>query len=151
MSNTRIAYRGTKGPEPEPKSPGESRGDGDSDVRAVASEASTPTQSLRLPQPPPDLGPDGLKRYARIFKALSSPHRLRIFMSLAVTDRPEGGLPPVKTVGEIGEALDLAPSTVSHHLKELHVAGVIRMERKGQRIECRVEADALTKLASFLS
>lgn len=54
-----------------------------------------------------------------------------------------------RCVGEIGDELEVAPSTVSHHLKELRRAGLIHMERKGRNIECWVEPGTLRGLAAF--
>jgi ArsR family transcriptional regulator len=54
-----------------------------------------------------------------------------------------------RCVGELGRDLSIAPSTVSHHLKELRTAGLIHMERRGQSIECWVEPDTLGTLSEF--
>jgi len=60
---------------------------------------------------------------AKLFKALSDPHRLRILLLLA-----EKKL----CVCEITEILGLATSTVSNHLSILHEAGLIQQERDGK-------------------
>lgn len=52
-------------------------------------------------------------------------------------------------VGAVGKNLGLAPSTISHHIKELHRAGLIKIERKGQNVECWVDPDTLDALARF--
>jgi ArsR family transcriptional regulator len=54
-----------------------------------------------------------------------------------------------RCVGEIGRDLSVSPSTVSHHLKELRDAGLIRAQRRGQKIECWVDPDVLNELAQF--
>ena len=68
-------------------------------------------------------------------KALSNPGRLQIFRQLALccetgascgTDEQAMR----RCVGELGRGLDLAPSTVSHHIKELRQAGLVRVERR---------------------
>ena len=81
-----------------------------------------------------------LDSYVKVFKALGNPHRLAIFRRLV-----QAGDAPV-SVGELGADTDLAPSTVSHHLKELSAAGLITAQRQGQRIDCRVEPSALAAL-----
>ncbi len=91
--------------------------------------------------------------FAAIFKALSNPHRLQLFQQLA------GCCPPGTacsvgeavrcTVGTLAEPLDIAPSTLSHHLKELKQAGLVRMERRGKHVECWVDGAVLDELALF--
>ncbi|MFQ5653584.1 MAG: ArsR/SmtB family transcription factor [Planctomycetota bacterium] len=96
---------------------------------------------------------DHLKRFAAMFAALSNPNRLRIFQRLVACCRPgtacDAGAPGCHCVGDLGEGLDIAPSTLSHHIKELQRAGLINMERRGQRVECWVSPDLLRELADF--
>lgn len=96
-----------------------------------------------------------LQRFTQMFGALSNPNRLRIFLDLVsccmdeevcITE-PELGA----CVGELGKKLKISPSTVSHHLKELHRAGLIRMERRGQKVECSVKLETLKDLCTFFS
>ncbi len=94
-----------------------------------------------------------LQRFADIFKALSNPHRLRIFIKLSKCCAP-GTICKVKAgnsayVGELAEDLDIAPSTVSHHIKELRQAGLIRIRRQGQKIECWVDPEVYSDLVNF--
>jgi len=93
-------------------------------------------------------------RMATLLKALASPQRLRIFMRLTQCCGQEGcgeltaeGIR--RCVGDLAKDMDLAPSTVSHHLRELRLAGVMNMQRCGQRIECWIREDALRLLADF--
>ena len=82
-----------------------------------------------------------------IFKALGNPHRLQIFLGLCDCSAEDCE----RTVGEIAAACKLAPSTVSHHLKELRQAGLVTCERQGQRVICRLNVDALEGLSAFVS
>jgi ArsR family transcriptional regulator len=96
---------------------------------------------------------ENLKRFADIFKALSNPHRLRIFMKLATCCVP-GTICEVEPassayVGELAQDLDIVPSTVSHHIKELRQAGLLRMRRQGQKIECWVDPEVYNDLVKF--
>ena len=52
-------------------------------------------------------------------------------------------------VSDLGTDLGIAPSTVSHHLKELRRAGLIRMQRSRQNVECWVDPGSLDELADF--
>ena len=52
-------------------------------------------------------------------------------------------------VGAVGKDLGIAPSTISHHIKELYQAGLIKMKRRGQTVECWVDPETLDSLATF--
>lgn len=90
---------------------------------------------------------------ADAFKALGHPHRLQIFHRLSSCCAPgttctvDEAVP--RCVGELAAELDIAPSTVSHHLKELNRAGLIATERCGREIRCWVEPDVLRDLGDF--
>ncbi len=92
---------------------------------------------------------------AETFKALSNPNRLRIFLTLVSAWQSTGGCVADDLlsccVGDLCENVEIAPSTVSHHLKELHHAGLIKMERCGQRICCSVDSETIAGLSEFLS
>ena len=100
-----------------------------------------------------------IEKFAEIFKALSNPNRLKIFLRLitccqpgTVTSiNPETGTEGCACVGELGQDLDIVPSTISHHIKELRQAGLIRMERHGQKIECFVDPATLNALQGFFT
>jgi len=53
-------------------------------------------------------------------------------------------------VGDLADGLDLAKSTVSHHLKELRRNGLIEMRRQGRKVECSINAPALNELSSLI-
>ncbi|MDH5201869.1 MAG: metalloregulator ArsR/SmtB family transcription factor [Nitrospirota bacterium] len=94
-----------------------------------------------------------LQRFADIFKALSNPNRLRIFLRLISCCKP-GTVHRIDAdttvcVGELGKELDIVPSTVSHHIKELYRSGIIKMNRRGQKIECWIDPEIVKDLANF--
>ncbi len=96
-----------------------------------------------------------LEEYSEIFKALANLNRLQIFMRLAACCEPGVACcaedEMQRCAGNVGEDLGLAPSTVSHHLKELRRAGLIRMERQGKRVLCWAEPEVIQDLTDFLS
>jgi ArsR family transcriptional regulator len=100
-----------------------------------------------------NLSDNELERYAAIFKALSNPSRLRIFLRLrscCAPGRPcQIGEEDNCCVGDVSQDLTISPSTVSHHLKELRQAGLIRMQRQGQKSQCTLNQEALAQLARF--
>jgi ArsR family transcriptional regulator len=99
------------------------------------------------------------EEFAEIFKALSNPNRLRIFLRLLSCCTP-GTRATIESnidfercacVGELGQDLGIVPSTMSHHIKELRRAGLIRMERRGQKIECWIDPETIATLQGFFS
>ncbi len=93
-----------------------------------------------------------MERYATLFKALSHPHRLAIFMRLANCCQRHGCDEEECSrlcIGELGEGLGIGQPTVSHHLKELTRAGLIRTKKCGQSTACWVAESTLDELAQF--
>lgn len=92
---------------------------------------------------------------ATAFKALGHAHRLQIFVRLAgccVPGTPCGSDDIVpRCVGDLAAELDIAPSTVSHHLKELTRAGLIATGRYGREIRCWIDPDVLAELGAFFT
>ena len=85
-----------------------------------------------------------------MFKALSNPNRLRLFLRVMGCGATCTYDPSRRCcVGDLGNGSAVSPSTVSHHLKELRTAGLLRMERKGRNIECAVVPEVLGAVAGF--
>ncbi len=97
---------------------------------------------------------------AGMFKALGDPTRLHIFEFLRAQCCPvavedNGDVRPVlgPTVGEVCchvTGADRINSTISHHLKELRLAGLITVERRGKNMICGVNRETIASLASYL-
>ncbi len=92
---------------------------------------------------------------ADAFKALSNPNRLQIFQRLLSCCEP-GTVCSAETVngfcvGELGEDLAVAPSTLSHHIKELQRSGLIKTQRKGKNVECFVDPEKVKILNEFFA
>lgn len=77
--------------------------------------------------------------------ALAQETRLAVFRYL-VEAGPEG-----VTVGRIGEALDIAPATLSFHLKELSHAGLVQSRQESRFIWYSASYDAMNDLIGYLS
>jgi ArsR family transcriptional regulator, arsenate/arsenite/antimonite-responsive transcriptional repressor len=94
-----------------------------------------------------------IERFAHIFKALSNPNRLKIFLRLVSCCVP-GTVWSYKAqectyVGDLAKNLEIGPSTVSHHMKELRQAGLIKTRRTGQKIECWIDPAVIKELEGF--
>ena len=95
-----------------------------------------------------------------MFKALGDPTRLHIFAFLRsccgpVAVEETGEVRPVvgPTVGEVCchvTGAEQINSKISHHLKELRLAGLITVERRGKNMICGVNREAVAALAFYL-
>ncbi len=96
-----------------------------------------------------------IKHYSVAFGALSNPHRLQIYSMLSGCCQPGEPCLIESTqpccVGDIGKQLDIAASTLSHHLKELNRANLIEMNRDGKQIYCSVNPAMLESIRAFFS
>ena len=96
---------------------------------------------------------DDVARLARMFRALSNPNRLRLFLNLldeSKLDLSKGRVHDCVLAKLLG-GLELGAPTVSHHVKELADAGLIHTEREGKQLICSVDPDGLAELRASLS
>jgi DNA-binding transcriptional ArsR family regulator len=92
-------------------------------------------------------------------KALGHPQRLRLYELIrsdryccyVAGDEEEGRVGLGSPVGDLAQEFKLAPSTVSHHLKELRTAGLIEVERRGTFLFCRALEEPIDAIVRFLS
>jgi DNA-binding transcriptional ArsR family regulator len=77
--------------------------------------------------------------------ALAQEHRLALFR-LLVQAGPDG-LP----AGRIAEALGVPNSSLSHHLAQLHEAGLVRQRRDGRSLIYSADYPAMDRLLGFLT
>lgn len=77
--------------------------------------------------------------------ALAQESRLAIFRAL-VKRGPEGYTPT-----QIGEKLNVSPTTLSFHLKELQRAGLLQVRRDGRFLYYRANFSHMNLLIAFLS
>jgi ArsR family transcriptional regulator len=91
-----------------------------------------------------------------IFKALSNPSRLEILKFIyqsGFTGTLEGEsvcCEQCSCMGDVVEKFHLAPSTISHHAKELVRSGLVKMERDGQFMRLLPNPEALEAASAFM-
>lgn len=78
------------------------------------------------------------------FAALGSEQRLRVLHMLVRAG--DAGLP----VGDLGARSGITGSTLTHHLKMLAAAGLVRQVREGRRIICVAEIGRLEALSTCI-
>ncbi|AYJ48038.1 ArsR/SmtB family transcription factor [Rhodococcus sp. P1Y] len=83
--------------------------------------------------------------FARMFKALGDPVRLRL---LSLVASHEGG---EACVCDISPQFDLSQPTISHHLKVLRESGLLDCERRGTWVYYWVVPEALQQLSTVLN
>ncbi|WP_096662751.1 ArsR/SmtB family transcription factor [Polaromonas sp. AET17H-212] len=81
----------------------------------------------------------------RALAALAQAQRLRTFRALVVAG-PDGLTP-----GAIAELLDVAPSALSFHLKELAHSGLVSSEPRGRNLIYRANFEQMTALLGYLT
>jgi ArsR family transcriptional regulator, arsenate/arsenite/antimonite-responsive transcriptional repressor len=86
-----------------------------------------------------------LKEAVTSLAALAQETRLSIFR-LLVEAGPEGVF-----AGQIGEALEVPPPTLSFHLKELHRAGLVSSRQDGRFIYYSADFEHMVALMTFLT
>jgi ArsR family transcriptional regulator, arsenate/arsenite/antimonite-responsive transcriptional repressor len=91
--------------------------------------------------------PAAWRRIARIFVALGDPHRQRILLMFEPGER--------LNVAQIVAASTLSRTAVSHHLRVLREAGVLKSEKSGREVYFWPDVDtvrsALTALQDYLT
>jgi ArsR family transcriptional regulator len=83
-------------------------------------------------------------RFADMFSAMGTGPRLRIMRAL-LSAHP-GGM----VVGDIGNDLGIAASTLSHHLEKLRNEDLVTVRREGTYLWYSANAEALQEVLGFL-
>ena len=83
------------------------------------------------------------KKIKRISKALADQTRLRIFAAIAAKKD--------MTCGDLVSMQGVTPATISHHLKILMDADLIRCEKKGQFVHSRTVPETIAGYAAALA
>src|SRR5438034_1052539 len=85
------------------------------------------------------------KDVVKSLAALAQPMRLRVFRALVVTG-PQGMTPSALVA-----ALDVSPTSLSFHLKELMHAELVTQERDGRHLIYRAQFKQVNELLSYLT
>jgi DNA-binding transcriptional ArsR family regulator len=87
---------------------------------------------------------EDVSRYADMLAAMGTEPRLRI-MRLLLSTHPNG-----LVVGEIGNELGMAGSTLSHHLEKLKNENLVSVTRESTFLRYSAKTESLQELLGFL-
>jgi ArsR family transcriptional regulator, arsenate/arsenite/antimonite-responsive transcriptional repressor len=88
---------------------------------------------------------EAAERLARLFKALGDPTRVRLLSLIAASESGEA------CICNLTAPVGLSQPTVSHHMKLLVDAGLVRREQRGKWAYYAVLPEALESLAGALA
>lgn len=104
------------------------------------------------------------KKYAKIFKALSHPNRLEIFIGIAKGSKQdfEGAstlstctpnkMDDFKKISEMQDMFaTIGASTISHHIKELVNADLITTEKQGKFLVASLNRETWNEVRDFFT
>lgn len=91
------------------------------------------------------------KRMAKIFKALSHPNRLELYLKIAKAHEASFETGCECFVTDIIDSLNIGAPTISHHIKELANADLISTEKKGKFLICKVNEELVAEVSRMLS
>ena len=94
--------------------------------------------------PPARVVADDFSEAASLLKALADPSRLTMLATLAAARNEV-------CVCDFTDAMDLNQPTVSHHLRILREAGLVRCQRRGTWVYYRLAGDAARRARAALS
>jgi DNA-binding transcriptional ArsR family regulator len=92
------------------------------------------------------------RKMARVFKALSNPNRLSLYLKIAEKCQERFASGDVCYVTDIIiDSLKIGAPTISHHLKELEDAGLITTERRGKYLVANVNPEMVDRVGQVMA
>ena len=84
------------------------------------------------------------KQAAQGYAAIGSESRLQVLLLLVKAGNSG------RTISEIGTELDMAPSTLAHHLRHLVTAKMVIQEKQGREVRNTANFDLLEELGKYI-
>ena len=90
------------------------------------------------------------KKMAKIFKALSNPNRLELYLKIVENQETSYKANQGCFICDIAESFNIGSPTISHHLKELNNAELIFTERKGKFLVAKINENMVKEVSELL-
>lgn len=87
---------------------------------------------------------------AKVFKALSNPNRLELYLKIVENQETCYEANCECLISDIAKSLNIGAPTISHHLKELANAELIFTERKGKFVVAKVNEEMVHEVMELL-
>jgi len=91
------------------------------------------------------------KKMAKVFKALSNPNRLELYLKIVENQETSYEASSGCLICDIAESFNIGAPTISHHLKELSNAELIFTERKGKFLVAKVNEEMVEEVSGLLN
>jgi len=92
-----------------------------------------------------------INRMAKVFKALSNPNRLELYLKIAKAHEASFETGCECFVTDIIDSLKIGAPTISHHIKELANADLIFTEKRGKFLICKVNELLVADVSKMLA
>jgi ArsR family transcriptional regulator len=87
----------------------------------------------------------------KIFKSLSDPNRIKILELIAKKSCDKDACDMGMCLNDFAKSLKLTLPTVSHHVKELVNADILKTTKKGKYVYCEINKNAFKDVDEFLN
>lgn len=91
------------------------------------------------------------RKLAKIFKALSNPNRLELYLEIRRKHEASFEKGCECFISDVMETLNIGAPTVSHHLKELSNADLIITEKRGKYVVAKINEETAQEANQVLT
>lgn len=91
------------------------------------------------------------KQMAKIFKALSNPNRLELYLKITQSHEADFDTGGECSITNIMSCFNIGAPTISHHIKELVNANLITTEKRGKFLICKVNKKLALEVSKLLA
>lgn len=90
-------------------------------------------------------------KLSKIFKALSNPHRLELYLKILEAHEASFEANRECLVTDMIKSMNIGAPTISHHIKELSNAELIRTEKRGKFLICKINKETYQRISEVFN